>query len=199
MNIPSSGLPRPLSKTLNDSIKVDGAAKSGYRGREMDEKARKEREDRQRKLVLQRRQLELKEMDLRTQEDKYNSLCREIARLENQTQKSTTITSETILSVENLERRNQVKIMENENKIKNFEHEIARLKKEDLELDQKVEAKKREEERARRDLRGVESQVRAHQKIIQEKTQETILAVNRMKGIRQEIKMIQDRIQELQK
>jgi chromosome segregation ATPase len=172
---------------------------TGYRGREMDEKARKDREDRQRKLVLQKRALELKEMDLRTQEDKYSALRREITRLENLNQKSTTVTSETVLNVKSFERQTESKIKENENKIRTFEQEIVKLKRTDSELEQNLETNRQTVEKAKKDFDTVKSQADAHQKTLQAKTQESILTVNRINGIKDDIKMIQNRIQALEK
>lgn len=178
---------------------INSTPASGYRGREMDEKARRDREDKQRKLVLQKRALELKQMDLKTQEDKHAALRREITKLENQSQKSTTVTSETSLNTKNFERQSTEKIKENENKIKTFEQEIVKLKREDAELGQSLELKKQTAEKAKKDFLAVKSQVDEHQRLLQQKTQEAVLAVNRINGIKQEIKMIQDRILMLQR
>jgi hypothetical protein len=181
------------SKNLNDKDT------SGYRAREMDEKVRKDREDKQRKLILQKRALELKEMDLRTQEDKHNRLRREIAKLENQPKKSTTVTSETVLNIKIAERQNKEKVLKNENKIKVLEQEIVKLKNENLGLGQNLEMKKQAVERANKDFSVVKKQIEEYQQLFQEKTQEAILAVNRINGIKQEIEMIKNRIQALEK
>jgi chromosome segregation ATPase len=192
------GVSRPAAQDPKDSRKTGGVDQSGYRAREMDEKARKEREDKQRKLILQKRALELKEMDLRTQEDKHSALRREITKLENQSQKSTTVTSGTVLNTKNFERQSAEKIAKNENKIKGFEQEIVKLKREDSELGQSLEMKKQTAEKAKKDFLAVKNQAEEHQRLLQQKTQEAILAVNRINGIKEEIKMIQSRIQTLQ-
>lgn len=198
MDIPSPGIPRPIANSKDQKNTV-GVATSGYRGREMDEKARKDREDKQRKLVLQKRQLELKEMDLKTQEDKHGALRREITKLENESRKSTTITSSTVLNTQVFERQSVAKIAQNENRIKTFEQEIVKLKREDSELGQDLETKKQTAEKAEKDFVGVKKQVEDHQKILQQKTQEAILAVNRINGIKEDIKLIQNRIQTLER
>lgn len=191
-----SNVPEPITK---DSKDAKNSASSSTSGRMLDAKIRKEKEEKQRKLFLQKRALELKEMDLRAQEDKHSGLRREITKLESQSQYSTTVTSGTVLNTQGFERAGATKIAENENKIKAFEQEIVKLKKEDVELGQNLEMKKQTAERAQKDFLEVKKRAEEHQRLVQEKTQEAILAVNRINGIKQEIKMIKDRIQVLER
>jgi chromosome segregation ATPase len=190
-NIPNAG--------AKDSKDAKSPFFSVTQERVMAEKARKDREDKKRKLGLQRDDLKLKENDLRAQEEKYSSLRREITKLENQPQKSTTITSGTVLNIQVFEREGAAKISTNENKIKTLEQEVGRLKRENKELDQDLEFKKQDVEKAKKDFAGIKQQVEEHQKSLQEKTQEAVLAVNRINALKEEIKMIQARIQALQR
>jgi chromosome segregation ATPase len=186
---------------------------SGYRGREMDEKARKEREDKKRRLDLQEKDLRIKERVLTEEKGKRDALLREIAKLENQTQISTTITAETALGTKKFEAQSMAKASENDNKIlflekeiMDFEQkifgkkgEIEKLKHGGLELGQKFETKKREMERASKDLFVASRRAAEHQKLIRAKNNEATKLANRINGLEQEVKAIQDRIQILQK
>lgn len=281
MSISSSsapmGFPRPVStgpKDPNKDLKKPTSqTNSGYQGREMDERVRKIKEDNLRELLLQNRRLELKFDDLKTQEEKHGALRREISKLENQSQRSTTISSETVLNIQGFERDNAAKIAENENKIKIFEQEIgktddnlksrntlltqkeydekedlrrvleikeeirlktlemkkieledkelqreilelkkqpdvqkvaekrsdiAKLKKDILILTQNLELKRQSVAKAKKDFETIKQGVDEHQKLLQEKTQAAILAVNRINGIKEEIRTTQDKIKSLE-
>jgi hypothetical protein len=243
-----------------------GSASHGYQGREMDEKARKDREDKQRKLVLQKRALELKEMDLRTQESKYSELRREITKLESQPKSSVTTNPGIILQIKNLERQNIAKIAEDQKKLKSLEQgavgfghvnesntatliakkeqeekqdskhiaeikeeirrktselkmtededrklqqeiiqlknqpkgfgekeKIEQLKNEIFRLNQNLETEKQQIEKTNKD--SIEDQ----KNLLQNKTQEAVLTVNRINGIKDDIKLIQNIIQTLER
>jgi chromosome segregation ATPase len=198
MITPSAGVPRPLADS-KDPKKTGGANQAAYKAREMDEKARKEREDKQRKLVLQRRALELKKMDLRTQEERQITLRREITALENQSRNFTPTKSKPAVDVKNLERQNAAQIAENEREIKTLEQKILRLEDEDRMLGQNLETKKQEAGKADQASFILKRQADDHQKLIQEKNQEAKVTANRIAALDQEIKMIEDRIKALER
>jgi chromosome segregation ATPase len=198
MITPSSGVPKPTVGS-KDPKKTNNATQAVYRGREMDEMARKKREDAQRQLILQKRALEIKQMDLRAQEERQNSLRREITELENQSRGHAAVGSKSVSGIENTERKVVAKIAENEKEIKTLEQEELKLKNETLKLSQDLETKKQEAGKASQASLALAKQAEDHQRSIQGKTQEAVLAVNRIAAIKQEIKMIQSRIQDLER
>ena len=172
---------------------------SGYQGREMDNKARKEREEKQRQLVLAKRQLELKEADLRNWEAKQQAVFRELEEIQNTVQKSVTVTSDTVLNIKSFEQRDIKQIAENEKKIAELEQEEKKLKLEDESLKLDLENRKRDGEKAKKDSFGVKKEIDARNRLIQQKKQEKTKVDNDVKAIRQEIEMIKSRISALER
>lgn len=224
IDAPTPGIPRPLAGSVNSpktntgtatgaSVPAKPVASSGYHSRALDDKARKDRDDKLRKLVLQRRGLELKKKDLETQEDKYAGLRREITKLENQVQSSSTIVSETVLNTQTLERQNKTEAAENEKKIRTLEQEVKKLEQKITEDKQEEEKLKRDDEKLAQDFEfkkqaagkeqkeslGLKKQSEGHQQLLQQTTQDAKLVVNRIDGLKQEIAAIQKRIQDLQR
>ena len=150
-----SGIPR-IPKGQNDSSKQDQVAKekekAAYHAREMDEKARKDREEIQRQLLRQKQDLELKELDLQTLTDKRSALLREIARLTNRPVDSVPVKATSILDTRNLERQNASAIDSKNKQIAAIEKEIQELNlgievKEELTGEAAKKAKVQEENR----------------------------------------------------
>ena len=92
----------------------------GSSSRSMDAMARKKEEDRQRQIKLQKDMMELREMGLKTQEDKHLALRREIIKLESQGADLERKTGPVI----NLERAKNTKIAELNKKIADLESAV---------------------------------------------------------------------------
>jgi chromosome segregation ATPase len=180
MIVPSAGVPRPVSGS-KDPKKTNNTAQSVYRGREMDEMAKKKREDTQRQLALQKRALQLKEMDLRAQEEKYNTLRREITQLENKSRGSTVINTRSAIDLKNSERQSAEQIARDEREIKTLEQDM-------MDLDRKVESGKvalitQKEQEEKQEFTHI-NQIKDE---IKRKTLELKTAEDEDRGLRQEI------------
>jgi hypothetical protein len=140
------------------------------------EKEQEEKKDSQ--LILKLKQeIQQKSSELKVLEASDSALKQEIINLKKQSQNVGTIKS-------------SKKAIDNTRAIERLKAEIASL-------NQGLTIEKQKAEKTGRDLDEKKRQSDEHQRILQLKNQEAILAVNRINSLKQEIKMIQDRINNL--
>jgi hypothetical protein len=156
--------------------------------------AKKEQEEKEDSQIIAKIKDEIRQktLELKAAEDEDKKLQQEILRLKNQPKDSETTKMHEQSELEIIKQQNVAQTAKNRTNIEN-------LRKEILKLGQNSEAKKQVAEKARKDFLVVKNQVEEHQRLIQEKTEEAILAVNRINGINDDIKHIQEIIKTLEK
>lgn len=198
---------RPGAKNPNSQFS------SGYRSSIMD--AAKAKKEKERVSLLERLEGDLRELEhaLQVQEDADNRLIRELATLNNKTQGSTTVASETVLNIQSLELKNKTAMAENDKKIRSLdqevsklEHEISedkleeeKLKRANQELAQSFEMKKQVAARASQESAVIKNKTDIQQRFIKEKTDAKQISTNRVVDLRQKIQMLKIRIKPSQK